>query len=268
MKMMGISTQNKEKLEKSRDIIPLMTSKTAAILIIGDEVLSGRTQDANTPFLASRLSDMGIEVVEVRTVRDVTGEIVEAVNALRARVDYLFTTGGIGPTHDDITSESIARAFGVPVELNPAARQKLADYYTPRQTELNAARLRMATIPQGARLIDNPVSAAPGFQIGNVYVMAGVPSIMQAMFEGLIAGLDGGPPIQSLAITCRAREGDIAHGLTDIQNRWPDVKIGSYPAFLPGSQASLTLVLRARDPARLAGAAAEIRELVVEAPAK
>ena len=239
-----------------------MSQKTAAILIIGDEVLSGRTQDANTSFIATRLGELGIDLIEARTVRDISEEIIAAVNELRARVDYLFTTGGIGPTHDDITSENIAKAFGVALELHPEAKRRLEEYYAPRNIGLNEARLLMAMIPKGAKLIDNPASAAPGFNIGNVYVMAGVPKIMQAMFEGMAPTLIGSAPMLSRTITCNAREGDIAEGLTDIQNRYPDIKIGSYPAFMAGPGPSLSLVLRGKDATLLNKAVAEVGKLV------
>lgn len=242
-----------------------MSQKTAAILIIGDEILSGRTVDANTSFIATRLAELGIDVIEVRTVRDISGEIVDAVNQLRIRVNHLFTTGGIGPTHDDITSENIARAFGVALELNPEARRRLEEYYAPRNIGLNEARLRMAMIPKGASLIDNPASAAPGYNIGNVYVMAGVPKIMQAMFESIVPTLTGGAPMLSRTIACNAREGDIADGLAEIQNRYPDVKIGSYPAFMASSGSSLSIVLRGRDKALLDRAAAAVDKLVESA---
>ena len=235
--------------------------KTATILIIGDEVLSGRTQDANTSFLASRLGELGIEVVETRTVRDVSEEIIRAVNELRARSDYLFTTGGIGPTHDDITSECIAKAFGVGFGVNAEARKRLEAYYAARGTEVNEARLRMAMIPEGAKLIDNPVSTAPGFNVGNVYVMAGVPKIMQAMFEGIALTLEGGAPMTSVTITCDKREGDIAAELTDIQNKYPEVKIGSYPS-IGGPAPSLSLVLRGTDGVMVEKAARDVEKLV------
>ena len=239
-----------------------MKQKTAALLVIGDEVLSGRTQDLNTSFIATRLGELGIDLVEARTVRDVGHEIVSAVNELRARVDYLFTTGGIGPTHDDITSENIAKAFGVSLDLHPEAKRRLEEYYKTRDIVMNEARLRMAMIPCGAILIDNPVSTAPGYVIGNVYVMAGVPKIMQALFENIAPRLCASAPMIARTVVCNAREGDIAEGLTTIQNLYPDIKIGSYPAFMAASGPTLSLVLRGRDAAILEQAVTDVQKLV------
>ncbi len=214
---------------------------TAALLIIGNEILSGRTRDANLPFLAQRLNDLGVRLVEARVVPDVEDAIVAAVDALRARVDYVFATGGIGPTHDDITAASVAKAFGVVNERNAQAVALLESHYEPGQ--LNDARLRMATMPAGATLIDNPVSRAPGFRIGNVLVMAGVPKIMQAMFEGIAPTLVGGAPMLSRTVTCLLAEGVLAAGLGAIQQRYADVDIGSYPYYRAG-RFGVTVVLR------------------------
>jgi molybdenum cofactor synthesis domain-containing protein len=202
---------------------------SAAIIIIGNEVLSGRTQDSNIRFLAKGLHDVGIRLREVRIIADLETAIIDAIHHLRDRYDYVFTTGGIGPTHDDITSESIAKAFNVPLILDPRAVACLKDYIPPE--DLNEARLRMARIPEGADLIDNPVSRAPGFKIGNVYVMAGVPKIMQAMFEGLKPSLIGGQKILTKSITIYCKEGTIASELSDIQKDFKDDDIGSYPFF-------------------------------------
>ncbi|MDB5371259.1 MAG: molybdopterin-binding protein [Roseomonas sp.] len=211
-----------------------MTNPTACLLIIGNEVLSGRTQDANLKFLATRLGEIGIPLREARVIPDVPEVIVTTVNEVRARYTHVFTTGGIGPTHDDITAECIAMAFGVPWEQHPEAMRLMAAHYASGEppTEFNAARQRMATMPRGATLIPNPVSVAPGFTIGNVHVMAGVPRIMQAMFEQLAPGLQGGVPVKSRAVHATGMlEGRIAEGLGQIQARFPNLDIGSYPYY-------------------------------------
>ncbi len=214
-----------------------MKNPTACLLIIGNEVLSGRTRDANLQFLATRLGEIGIPLREVRVIPDVPETIIATVNAVRAQFDHVFTTGGIGPTHDDITSECVAMAFGVPWEKQPEAWAKLEGHYA-RQTppgDFNAARQRMATMPRGATLIENVISIAPGFTIGNVHVLAGVPRIMQAMFEALAPTLQGGAPIVSRAVHANnLMEGRIAEGLADIQKRWPELDIGSYPYYRTG----------------------------------
>src|SRR5260221_202527 len=191
---------------------PLMTPEkivTACLIIIGNEILSGRTQDANLAFIAKGLNEVGIRLREVRVIPDIAETIIETVNEMRATFDYVFTTGGIGPTHDDITSECVARAFGVPWVLDEEARRRLAAGYA-NPADLNEARLRMAHVPEGAVLIDNPVSRAPGFQIGNVFVMAGVPRIMQAMFDGIKRRLIGGAPVLSRTVTSGLPEGVLA----------------------------------------------------------
>ncbi|MGQ9369590.1 competence/damage-inducible protein A [Azospirillum sp. ST 5-10] len=219
-------------------------SPTAAVLIIGNEILSGRTKDANLPYLAETLGGIGVRVREARVVPDVEEEIVVAVNACRARYTYVFTTGGIGPTHDDITSASVAKAFGVPLERNAEAVARLERHYATGA--LNAARLRMADVPAGAVLVDNPISQAPGFRIGNVFVLAGVPNIMQAMVDGLLPRLKGGPPIHARTVSCELAEGRIAADLAALQERNPDVEIGSYPYFRNGFF-GVSLVLRGTD---------------------
>ncbi|WP_198372254.1 competence/damage-inducible protein A [Roseomonas rosulenta] len=214
-----------------------MTSPTACLLIIGNEVLSGRTQDANLKFLATRLGEIGIPLREVRVIPDVRATIVATVNEVRAKYDHVFTTGGIGPTHDDITSECVAAAFGVPWEPHPEAWRRLESHYARQSPpgDFNAARQRMATMPRGAALIDNIISIAPGFTMGNVHVLAGVPRIMQAMFEALAPTLKGGPPVVSAAVHATGlMEGRIAEGLADIQARYPDLDIGSYPYYRTG----------------------------------
>ena len=234
---------------------------TAALLIIGNEILSGRTTDANLPYIAKRLNELGIRLREVRVVADIEAEVVDAVNALRARYSYVFTTGGIGPTHDDITADCVAKAFGVALREDPEARRRLEERYAEAGIELNEARLRMARAPVGAVLIDNPVSAAPGFQIGNVFVMAGVPKIMQAMFESLRDRLVGGAPLLSRSITCRLAEGLLAQGLGEIQARHEGVDIGSYPSY-SSSGFGVAVVLRHTERAILEAAAREVSDLI------
>jgi len=218
---------------------------TAALLVIGNEILSGRTQDTNTQWIGKKLSDRGIRLIEVRVVPDIEDEIILAVNALRAKVDYVFTTGGIGPTHDDITSESIAKAFGVPAVLDEKARAALLSHYK-KEEDLTPARLKMATVPEGAVLVANPVSGAPGYKIGNVYVMAGVPMIMQAMLDNILPELKEGAPILSNTVTCDLPESTIASRLEDIQNEYPQIEIGSYPHFRAG-ELGLSVVLRSSE---------------------
>ena len=227
---------------------------TAAILVIGDEILSGRTKDKNIGYIAEYLTNIGIDLREVRVVADVEDDIVAALNALRSRYDHVFTTGGIGPTHDDITADSVAKAFGVPIDVDPRARALLLERIP--EDQLNEARLRMARIPEGATLIENPVSKAPGFSIGNVHVMAGVPAIMQAMLDGLAPRLATGKKMLSRSVAAGLKEGDIAGPLGAIQAAFPDVSMGSYPNFDPVLGFTTTLVLRSRDEARLAEAEA------------
>lgn len=241
--------------------------RTAAILIIGNEILSGRTQDTNTAWLGQQLDARGIRLNEVRVVRDEEEAIVAALNALRETHDYVFTTGGIGPTHDDITAACVAKAFGVALPVNEEARRILAEYYAMQAADLTDARLRMARIPEGAELIANPVSGAPGFKIGNVFVMAGVPAIMRGMFDGIAPNLEGGAPVLSRQVTCSLRESDVAPGLAEIQEKYPDIEIGSYPN-VRGGQYGLTLVLRGQDEAALDTAAEEVGKLVQDVAQK
>lgn len=217
------------------------TTVTAAIIIIGDEILSGRTTDSNTGWLAEKLNQHGIVLKEVRVIPDNKQKIIETVRTLKEEFDYIFTTGGIGPTHDDITAESMAEAFNVKLEQNPEARALLEAHYGA--DNLSDARARMALIPQGAGLIHNPVSAAPGFIMDNVYVMAGVPRIMQAMFTQLLDTLEGGAPLLSNTITCEMPESELADDMRALQDKFPDVLIGSYPHFQMGSF-GLSVVLR------------------------
>jgi len=240
------------------------TAITAALIVIGDEILSGRTKDVNIGATADFCTELGIELREVRVVTDIEEEIVAAVNAVRARYTYVFTTGGIGPTHDDITADAVAKAFGVALPINAEARAMLEERWKQTGTEANEARLRMARIPEGGSLIVNSVSAAPGFRIGNVHVMAGVPKIMLAMLEAIAPTLKGGRKIKSVTIPCRVGEGTIGGPLGRIQDEFPDVKMGSYPRM--GSTSVMTeLVLRSPDDDRLAVAAGRVREMVAEA---
>ena len=239
-----------------------MTNPTACLLVIGNEVLSGRTQDANIKFIATGLGAIGIPLREVRVIPDVAETIIGTVNEARARFDHVFTTGGIGPTHDDITSECIAAAFGVPWEPHPEAWAKLDAHYQPG--EFNAPRQRMATMPRGATLIENKVSVAPGFTIGNVHVMAGVPRIMQAMFEALTPTLSGGPPIVSRAVhAIGLLEGRIAEDLRAVQERHPGVDVGSYP-FYRVTGSGVALVAKGPDEAEAEAAIAEARALIAK----
>jgi len=223
---------------------------TAAMLVIGDEILSGRTKDRNIGHLADIMTAVGIDLSEVRIVPDREDEIVAAVNALRQRYDYVFTSGGIGPTHDDITADAIARAFGVPCEYDARAYALLEANYATRQMEFTEARKRMARMPRGAEHIDNPVSVAPGFRIGNVHVMAGVPAIFQAMLDSVVPTLKTGAKLLSVTIPCPLPEGVIGVPLGEIQKEHPDTIIGSYPKFLDG-RFWTDLVVRARTPEAL-----------------
>jgi molybdenum cofactor synthesis domain-containing protein len=236
-----------------------MTNPTAAILIIGNEILSGRTQDVNVQFIARRLAARGIRLEEVRVIPDVAARIVGAVNELRAAYDMLFTTGGIGPTHDDITSECVAAAFGLPWEHEPRTFALMAE----RMGEnFNEARQRMATMPRGAVPIENSVSLAPGFTIGNVHVMAGVPRIMQAMFDALEPSLPAGEPIAMRAVHgFGVLEGNIAAGLTAIAARYPALDLGSYP-FRRDDRGGVAIVAKGTDVAALEAAIGEATTLI------
>jgi molybdenum cofactor synthesis domain-containing protein len=219
---------------------------TAALLVIGDEILSGRTQDKNVAQVATWLNEQGIRLAEVRIVPDDTKRIADTVNELRAAHDYLFTTGGIGPTHDDITVDAIAEAFGVPVIIHPEARAILERYYVNRPGGLNESRLRMARVPEGAELLANPSSGAPGVKMGNVYIMAGVPGIAAAMLAALTGKLEGGRPIVSVTVGARAPESDVADLLRETEEAHPGVAIGSYPFFRDGKFGS-NFVIRSED---------------------
>jgi molybdenum cofactor synthesis domain-containing protein len=219
---------------------------TAALLVIGDEILSGRTQDRNIAQVATWLNEQGIRLSEVRVVADDARAIGDAVNALRTSNDYVFTTGGIGPTHDDITVDAIAAAFGVPVVVHPEARRILEDYYRDRAGGLTEPRLRMARTPEGAELLRNPYSGAPGIRIGNVYILAGVPAIAASMLEALTGSLEGGRPLVSVTVGARAAESDVADLLRETEQAHPGVAIGSYPFFRDGGYGA-NFVVRSDD---------------------
>lgn len=234
-----------------------MNNPTAAMLVIGDEILSGRTREGNAHYLAGELTRHGIRLAEVRVVPDQHARIIEAVNALRAAYDTVFTSGGIGPTHDDITADAIAAAFCVGIDVRADARALLEAHYARIGTELNAARLRMARIPDGAALIDNPVSTAPGFTLGNVHVMAGVPSIFQAMVASVLPGIAGGPPILSQTLCLSRPEGEIAAPLGEMARAYPELSFGSYPFQRNGAHCT-NVVIRGTDGARLDAAMTEL----------
>ena len=231
----------------------------ASLIIIGNEILSGRTQDKNLSYLATWLNEIGIQLSEVRVIRDEEAEIIDTVNLLRKKYDYVFTTGGIGPTHDDITSESIAKAFNVGLETNPKALAILKEYY--KDSELTEARLKMTKIPKGAELVENPVSKAPGFKIENVFVMAGIPKIMQGMLEGAKIHLSGGKPVISESIDVFMPESFIAEELSNLQDKFKDVEIGSYP-FVKDSKYGTSLVMRSSDETKLSGCKAEMELMI------
>lgn len=233
---------------------------SAAMLVIGDEILSGRTRDANTHYLAGELTKIGIELREARVVPDEQEMIVSALNALRTVHDTVFTSGGIGPTHDDITADCVAAAFGVPIDVRDDAREILQTHYDRAGTELNEARLRMARIPKGATLIDNPVSAAPGFSIGNVHVMAGVPAMFQAMVATVLPTLTGGPPLLSQSLRVERGEGDIAGPLGELATDFPELSIGSYP-FQQDGVYGAHVVVRGADKAQVDAAMVRLARL-------
>jgi molybdenum cofactor synthesis domain-containing protein len=234
---------------------------TAALLIIGDEILSGRTKDKNIGHIADHLTAIGIQLKEVRIVPDEEAEIVAAVNALRVRYSYLFTTGGIGPTHDDITADAVAKAFGVGIDIDERALKPMLAYFEKRGVEVTPARLRMARIPFGGELVENSVSVAPGFRLGNVIVMAGIPAVMQVMLDAATKGLKTGKKMLSAALDLTRPEGEIAALFGELQHRYPDVPMGSYPFYRDG-QPGTQLVLRSTNAARLAAAEAELKALL------
>jgi molybdenum cofactor synthesis domain-containing protein len=237
-----------------------MGNPTAGMLVIGDEILSGRTRDANMHHLAGELTGRGIVLAEVRIVPDVHDRIVAALNELRAAWDHVFTSGGIGPTHDDITADAVAAAFGVRIGVRDDARAVLEAHYARTGLELNTARLRMARIPDGATLIDNPVSAAPGFTLGNVHVMAGVPAIFQAMVASVLPGLTGGEPLLSQSLRLLRAEGEVATPLRSLAEGYPDLSFGSYPFIRDGAM-GCQIVIRGGDSGRIDAAMMELVRL-------
>jgi molybdenum cofactor synthesis domain-containing protein len=234
---------------------------TAGMLVIGDEILSGRTKDKNIGYVAEFLTNIGIDLREVRVVADDEGAIVEALNALRNRNDYVFTTGGIGPTHDDITADSVAKAFGVPIDYDPRAVALLKARF---QGELNEARMRMTRIPAGADLVTNKISVAPGFRLGNVFVMAGVPAIMQAMLDEIGPTLRTGVKMLSETVRADAREGDVGTQLGEIAKAHPEASIGSYPFFDEARGPNTNIVVRSRSPEKLAAAKQAVERMLAE----
>jgi molybdenum cofactor synthesis domain-containing protein len=233
----------------------------ACVIIIGNEVLSGRTQDLNLAYIGKRCDELGITLAEARVIEDDEDRIIACVNECRKLYTYVFTTGGIGPTHDDITSASIARAFSRKLIRHPDAVAAMDDYYDTGM--LTEARLKMAEVPEGATLIDNPVSAAPGFQIENVYVLPGVPMIMQAMFEGISATLEGGEPMLSESVASNLGESMMAEALAALQQQYDDVSIGSYPYFKKG-KLGVNLVMRSRDAQRMAELGGKLESMIAE----
>ena len=231
---------------------------SACLVIIGNEILSGRTQDKNLSYLALKLNDVGVQLREVRVIPDVEATIIATLNEVRTKHEYVFTTGGIGPTHDDITTAAVAKAFGVPTHRHPEAEAALRAYIPADR--INEARLKMADVPMGATLIANSVSAAPGYRIGNVHVMAGVPNIMQAMLQEILPTLHGGCKMESVSISTDVLEGTLADGLAAIQARYTEMDIGSYPKFVDG-RGITTLVMRSASTTRNEAAAEEVRAL-------
>lgn len=240
-----------------------MSNPTAAMLVIGDEILSGRTRDANMYHLAGRLTEHGIDLKEVRVVSDEPDAICKAVEVLSGAFTHVFTSGGIGPTHDDITADNVARAFDRPIDIREDARAILQKHYDEQGIELNDARLRMARIPEGATLIDNPISAAPGFSLENVHVMAGVPVIFEAMLTGLLPRLSGGDPVVSATLSLLRAEGEIAAPLLDLANRYSDLSFGSYPFQRDGVYAS-NVVIRGTDVTQVEAALTDLKQLFPE----
>ena len=241
------------------------TIVTAALLVIGDEILSGRTKDKNIGTIADHCTMIGVRLREVRVVADVEEEIVAAVNDLRHRYTYVFTTGGIGPTHDDITADSIAKAFGVSIDHHPEVKALMLANYARRGIEATPARLRMARIPDGASLVNNKISVAPGFKLGNVIVMAGIPVVMQAMLDAVTPELKTGRKMLSVTIEMLKPEGEIAKPLEQSQQAFADVSMGSYPLVRDGRLFGTELVLRSTDPQRLEAAEADLRARLASA---
>ncbi len=252
------NSPGKQDMNSTRTTTPTVT---AAVIMIGDEILSGRTQDTNLKTIADFLGPLGIQVREARVIPDVAEKIVTTVQEMSASYDYVFTTGGIGPTHDDITADCVAKAFGVSIDVREDARAVLEDWYSKRDSDVNEARLRMARIPEGADLIDNPVSGAPGFRLENVHVMAGVPRIMKSMLHNIGPTLKGGEVVEMRTVrTPNLKEGDVANALSEIAEEMPDLSFGSYPWFLEGDR-GVALVVRGADTDRLNLAADKLEAL-------
>jgi molybdenum cofactor synthesis domain-containing protein len=235
---------------------------TAALLVIGDEILSGRTKDKNIGYIAEYMTNIGIDLKEVRVVPDEEDEIVGALNAMRAKHTYVFTTGGIGPTHDDITADCVAKAFGAPIDVDQRAVAVMLERFKPE--ELNEARLRMARMPHGAELVHNSYNKVPGFRIGNVIVMAGVPVIMQAMLDAVAPTLKTGVKLLSDSVRADMKEGDLGTQLGALAKAHPETMIGSYPFWGEDGQPNTNLVIRSRDAAKLAEAKAAVQQMLVE----
>jgi len=240
---------------------------TAGALVIGDEILSGRIREKNAGHLAAVLTAIGIDLREVRIVGDDEDAIIDAVNALRKHYTYIFTSGGIGPTHDDITADAISKAFGLPCDYDPQALKLLGDHYAARGLEFTAARKRMTRMPEGAVHIDNPISKAPGFMIGNVHVMAGVPAVFQAMLDNVVPTLRTGRVLLSRSVHCPSGEGVIGEALAKIQDDWPDIAIGSYPKYDAG-RFWTEIVLRGAEETRLGEAEAAVAAMVSDLTAR
>jgi len=239
------------------------SAATAAVLVVGNEILSGRTQDINLAFIADALGNRGIRIVEARVIPDVAEIIQASLNELRQRADFIFTTGGIGPTHDDITAENVAAVFGVELHTHPEAERRLLAYFSERGVEPNAARMRMAKVPIGASLVDNPVSIAPGFKMENVFVMAGVPKIMQAMLTNILPDLPLADRLLSLSVICDLPEGAIAAPLGELQEKYRDVDIGSYPG-KTADNFRVALVARSNNQQRLDAVSTDLRKMVAD----
>jgi molybdenum cofactor synthesis domain-containing protein len=250
-------------MNDTRAAVPIVT---ASLLVIGDEILSGRTKDKNIGYIAEYLTAIGVDLKEVRVVPDEEPEIIAALNVLRRRYSYVFTTGGIGPTHDDITADCVAKAFGVSIDVDPRARAMLLQRIPEK--DLNEARLRMARIPAGAELIVNKVSSAPGFRIGNVFVMAGVPSIMQAMLDEVAPTLKTGAKMLSESVRADLREGDIGTPLGEIAKAHPETMIGSYPFIDEQRGPNTNIVIRARDAQKLAAAKRAVEDMLMRVRAR
>ena len=241
-----------------------MAVKTAAILVIGDEILSGRTKDKNIGWIAEQLNEMGIDLIEARIIADVEEVIIRHVRELSQSYSYVFTSGGIGPTHDDITTQSVAKAFDKKVIRHEEAVRRLLEHYEGTDIEFNGARQKMADIPEEAELIDNPVSAAPGYRLGNVHVMAGVPSILQSMFEGIKDSLEGGQKRTRITVQCAIGEGTIATIMEGVAFEFEGLSVGSYPWFKPG-QFGTAVVVTSKDKMAAMNAAEKLAQLVIEA---